>query len=173
VAELLRAGEVDIGIATEALAHHDDLAAMPCYRWTHSVVVPIGHELAEGALTLERLSRHPLITYDAGFTGRAHIDAAFTAAGLAPQIALTAMDADVIKTYVELGLGVGIVASIAYDDERDRALHALDARHLFAINTTRLAIRRGAYLRSYVYAFIEAFAPTLTREVVEKAVAAG
>ncbi|MEI7464240.1 MAG: CysB family HTH-type transcriptional regulator [Burkholderiales bacterium] len=173
VAEMLLSGEADIGVATEALAHYESLVALPCYRWTHSVVVPPGHALLsiEGPITLEQLALHPIITYEAGYTGRAHIDDAFTKAGLAPNIVLSAMDADVIKTYVELGMGVGIVASIAFDAERDRTLHALDARHLFEVNLTRLAIRRGTWLRGYVYAFIEAFAPTLSRSVVERALA--
>jgi LysR family cys regulon transcriptional activator len=174
VAEMLLSGEADIGVATEALAHYEPLVALPCYRWTHSVVLPPGHELLdiEGPITLEQLARHPIITYEAGYTGRAHIDDAFAKAGLKPDIVLSAMDADVIKTYVELGMGVGIVASIAFDAERDRTLHALDARHLFEVNLTRLAIRRGTWLRGYVYAFIEAFAPTLSRSVVERALAA-
>jgi len=172
VAEMLLSGEADIGVATEALAHYDQLVALPCYRWTHSVVVPPGHELLnhDGPLTLRQLARHPIITYETGYTGRTHIDKAFARAGLKPSIVLTAMDADVIKTYVELGMGVGIVASIAFDAERDRNLRALDARHLFEMNLTRLAIRRGTWLRGYVYAFIEAFAPTLTRAAVERAV---
>jgi LysR family cys regulon transcriptional activator len=173
VAEMLLSGEADIGIATEALAHYDQLVALPCYRWTHSVVVPPGHELLkhDGPLTLQRLARHPIITYDAGYTGRTHIDEAFAREGLKPSVVLTAMDADVIKTYVELGMGVGIVASIAFDTERDRTLRALDAGHLFEVNLTRLAVRRGTWLRGYVYAFIEAFAPTLTRAAVEQALA--
>ena len=173
VAEMLLSGEADIGVATEALAHYEPLVALPCYRWTHSVVVPPGHELLaiEGPITLEQLAHHPIITYESGYTGRAHIDDAFAKAGLQPHIVLSAMDADVIKTYVELGMGVGIVASIAFDAERDRTLRALDARHLFEVNLTRLAIRRGTWLRGYVYAFIEAFAPTLTRPAVERALA--
>jgi LysR family transcriptional regulator, cys regulon transcriptional activator len=175
VAEMLLAGEADIGVATEALAHYEPLVALPCYRWTHSIIVPPGHELARSAsaapVTLEQLARHPIITYEPGYTGRAHIDEAFARAGLTPSIVLSAMDADVIKTYVELGMGVGIVAAIAFDPERDRTLHAIDARHLFEVNLTRLAIRRGAWLRGYVYAFIESFAPTLTRSVVEQAMA--
>jgi LysR family cys regulon transcriptional activator len=170
VAQMLLTGEADIGVATEGLAQYEQLVALPCYRWTHSVIVPPGHELLDGApLTLERLARHPVITYNAGYTGRTHIDEAFARAGLQPNVVLSAMDADVIKTYVELGMGVGIVASIAFDPERDRTLRALDARTLFEVNLTRLAIRRGAWLRGYVYAFIEAFAPTLTRPVVEGA----
>lgn len=173
VAEMLLSGEADIGIATEALARYDDLVALPCYRWTHCVIAPPGHELLDGRpLTLERIAAHPIITYDTGYTGRTHIDEAFARAGLVPNIVLTAMDADVIKTYVELGLGIGIVASIAHDETRDTGLRALDARHLFAMNMTRLAVRRGTHLRSYVYAFIESFASPLTRSVVERALAA-
>jgi LysR family cys regulon transcriptional activator len=124
-------------------------------------------------LTLERLAQYPLITYGAGYTGRLHIDEAFEKAGVPIDLVLTAMDADVIKTYVELGLGVGIVASIAFDEERDRTLRAIDAGHLFAINLTKLAVRRGSFLRSYVYDFVETFAPTLTRDVVQRAMASG
>jgi len=174
VARMLIEGDADIGVATEALAQYDELVALPCYRWTHAVIVPHGHALVREAeagapLTLQRLAAFPIITYEAGYTGRAHIDEAFRQHGLEPQLVLTAMDADVIKTYVELGLGVGIVASIAFDEERDRHLAALDARHLFAANMTRLALRRGSYLRDYVYAFIQTFAPPLTRALVERA----
>ncbi|MDE2594422.1 MAG: CysB family HTH-type transcriptional regulator [Burkholderiales bacterium] len=173
IAEMLLSGEADVAIATEALAQYEQLVTLPCYRWTHSVVVPIGHPLLDGQpLTLERLAKYPLVTYDAGYTGRSHIDQAFDRAGIQPSIVLTAMDADVIKTYAELGLGVGIVASIAYDEERDRSLRAIDVGHLFEVNMTRLAFRRGAFLRGYVYAFIETFAPPLTRRVVELAAAA-
>jgi LysR family cys regulon transcriptional activator len=175
VAEMLLSGEADIGVATEGLADVPQLVALPCYRWTHSVVVPPGHELAKRGqpITLQRLARHPIITYESGYTGRTHIDQAFARAGLKPDVVLAAMDADVIKTYVELGMGVGIVASIAFDPERDRNLRAIDAGTLFEVNLTRLAIRRGAWLRGYAYAFIEAFAPTLTRAAVEKALASG
>ncbi len=174
VAALLLSGDADIGIATEALSQYEALVALPCYQWTHCVLSPPDHPLAREAgqgqaLSLERLAQFPLITYEPGYTGRAHIDAAFQQAGLAPQIVLEAMDADVIKTYVELGLGVGIVAAIAYDDQRDRQLSALDARHLFAANLTRLALRRDAYLRDYTYSFITTFAAPLTRERVEQA----
>ncbi|HEU4458258.1 MAG TPA: CysB family HTH-type transcriptional regulator [Methylibium sp.] len=172
IAQMLIDGEADLGIATEALASYPELVALPCYRWTHAVLVPPGHALLDGELTLPRLAEHPLITYDSGYTGRSHIDEAFEAAGLTPTLALTAMDADVIKTYVELGLGVGIVAAMAFDPQRDRELRAIDARHLFAVNMTRLAVKRGTYLRGYVQDFIEAFAPTLTREVVQAALEA-
>ncbi len=122
-----------------------------------------------GALTLQQLARFPIVTYESGYTGRAHIDEAFHKAGLAPDVVLQAMDADVIKTYVELGLGVGIVAAIAFDDARDQGLRAIDARHLFAANMTRLAVRRGSYLRDFVYDFIATFAPPLTKALVRRA----
>ncbi len=172
IAQMLISGEADIGIATEALTQYEQLITLPCYRWTHTVVAPPDHPLFDGQpLTLERLSRYPMVTYDEGYTGRSHIDEAFARAGIKPSIVLSAMDADVIKTYVELGMGVGIVASIAYDPDRDRNLRALDAGHLFEVNMTRLAFRKGAFLRGYAYAFIETFAPPLTRDVVEAAAA--
>ena len=174
IAELLLTGEADIGVATEALAGYPGLVALPCYQWTHKVIVPPGHALAEDAaknkpLTLERLSQFPVITYEPGYTGRSHIDEAFKRQGLSIKLVLSAMDADVIKTYVELGMGVGIIAAIAFDEQRDAPLLALDARHLFASNMTRLAVRRGAFLRGYVYAFIRTFASPLTRAVVDQA----
>lgn len=171
VAEMLVSGEADIGVATEALASYDHLVTLPCYRWTHSVVLPHGHPLLQltAPITLQDLVAYPIITYEQGYTGRAHIDDAFTQAGLAPDVVLTAMDADVIKTYVELGMGVGIVASIAMDVERDRHLQAMDAGHLFQVNVTRLGLRRGAWLRGYAFDFIERFVPTLTRTQVQAA----
>ncbi len=173
VAEMLLSGEADIGVATEALAHYPQLVTLPCYRWTHSIIVPPGHPLLAHTepVTLQQLAEFPIITYNQGYTGRSHIDEAFALEGLHPEVVLTAMDADVIKTYVELGMGVGIVASVALDPERDHQLRMLDARHLFAINLTRLAIRRGAWLRGYSYSFIETFVPTLSREVVDAALA--
>lgn len=175
VAEMLRSGEADIGVATEALAGYDDLVTLPCYRWTHSIVVPPEHPLLElnEPVTLAQLAQYPIVTYELGYTGRAHIDEAFAREGLAPDIVLSAMDADVIKTYVELGMGVGVVASIAVDHERDRHLRSLDARHLFEVNLTRLGLRRGVWLRGYAYDFIEAFVPTLNREAVQAALAQG
>jgi LysR family cys regulon transcriptional activator len=173
IAEMLLGGEADLGVATEALATYAELVALPCYQWTHSVIVPTGHPLAKepGPLTLARLAQFPLVTYELGYTGRSHIDEAFAQQDVQANIVLEAMDADVIKTYVELGMGVGIVAAIAYDEERDTRLHAIDARHLFAPNMTRVAIRRGAFLRAYVYDFIQTFASPLTRKVVEQALA--
>lgn len=176
IAQMLIDGSADVGIATEALAQYDELVALPCYSWTHVVVLPPDHELASlrtpGSLSLQQLARHPIVTYESGYTGRAHIDQAFAKAGLAPEVVLQAMDADVIKTYVELGLGVGIVAAIAFDEARDTHLRAIDARHLFAANMTRLAVRRGAYLRDYVYAFIAGFSPPLTKVLVQRALQA-
>ncbi len=173
IAQMLLDGEADVGIATEALSDYPQLVALPCFRWTHSLIAPPGHPLLEGPLTIERLADHPLVTYDGGFTGRTRIDQAFAEAGLKPNLVITAMDADVIKTYVELGLGVGIVAGVAFEAERDLKLRAVDVGHLFGINVTKLAVRRDAYLRSYVYAFIESFAPTLTRGAVEEALDTG
>ena len=178
VAELLLEGEADIGVATALIARYPDLVALPCYTWTHSVIVPAGHPLADEAargepLTLERLAGFPLITYEPGYTGRSQIDEAFAQHGLALDLVLSAMDADVIKTYVELGMGVGIIAAMAFDPERDPALRAIDARHLFATNVTQVGLRRGAYLRDYVYDFIRTFAAPLDRRFVERALAAG
>lgn len=170
IAEWVLSGKADIGIATEGLSQFADLVSFPCYRWSHLIVVPDGHPLLNHSpIRLQDLALYPLITYDVGFTGRGHIDAAFLDAGLAPDIVLTAMDSDVIKQYVSLGLGVGLVASMAFDHGRDKGLRAVEASHLFAPNVTRLAVRRGAYLRSYAYHFIEQFAPELTREVVDAA----
>jgi LysR family transcriptional regulator, cys regulon transcriptional activator len=176
VAELLLAGEADIGVASEALADYPDLVALPSYQWTHRVIVPLNHPLSEEAgrgvpLTLARLAQFPIITYEPGFTGRSHIDDAFSRQGLTFNLVLSAMDADVIKTYVDLGMGVGIIAGIAYDDARDAHLRAIDVGHLFASNMTRLALLRGSFLRSYVYDFIQTFASPLTRELVERSLA--
>lgn len=173
IAESVATGKADIGIATEAVALNPGLVTFPGYQWHHQIVVPHGHALLDiESPTLADLAVHPLITYDTGLTGRPHIDAAFARHGLAPDIVLTAMDADVIKTYVIAGLGVGIIASIAYDPEEDRRLAAVDAHHLFEVNMTRIAIRRGAHLRKFAYAFIELFAPHLTRAGMEKVMAA-
>lgn len=169
VAEMLLSEEVDVGIATEALDQYSDLLALPSYRWTHCVIVPLNHPLLDVPLSVQALSAYPLITYEAGFTGRSHIDEAFAREGLVHNIVLSAMDADVIKTYVELGLGVGIVASIAYEEERDTRLRAIDAGSLFGVNLTKLAVRRGSFLRGYTLDFIESFAPSLNRQVVQQA----
>ncbi len=170
IAEQVMSGEADIGIATESLALYDELVTLPCYEWHHCVVVSPKHPLLlEKRLTLKKLAQYPIITYDFAFTGRNKINQAFSEAGIEPNIALTAIDADVIKTYVELGLGVGIVAQMAFIPDRDRHLRMIDAGHLFQPSTTRIAIRKNEYLRGYTFDFIELFAPHLTRDVVTKA----
>ena len=172
VAEHTAAGEVDVGIATEAVAEVPELVTLPCYRWNRCVLVPKGHPLARTKpLTLEALAKFPIVTYDFAFTGRSAINAAFIAKGIEPNVVLSALDADVIKTYVELGMGVGIVAKMAYDAEKDSNFEMLDASHLFAASTTRLALKRGAFLRGYVYAFIALFAPQYARAAVDAALA--
>jgi LysR family transcriptional regulator, cys regulon transcriptional activator len=171
ICEQVLAGEADIGIATEAISEYVELVSLPCYQWNRCVVVPPGHPLlGTQPLTLEAVTHHPIITYDFAFAGRSLVNKAFEIRGLVPNIVLSALDADVIKTYVELGLGIGIMAKMAFDADRDRTLRAIDASHLFESSTTRLGIRRGAYLRSYAYEFIELFAPHLARKSVEKAV---
>ncbi len=170
VAEQTVRAEVDVGIATEALADFNELVTLPCYTWNRCVLVPKGHPLAqEKPLTLEALARYPIVTYDFSFTGRSQINAAFSAKGLDPNVVLTALDADIIKTYVELGLGVGIVAQMAYDPVRETQFEKLDASHLFAPSTTRLALRRGVYTRGFVYEFITLFAPQYDRAAIEAA----
>jgi len=170
IAEWVLSGKADIGIATEGLSQFDDLISFPCYTWNHVVVVPEGHALLKhDKIGLEELASYPLITYDIGFTGRSHIDAAFKEAGLDTDIVLTAMDSDVIQKYVALGLGVGIVASMASEDGREKGLRSIEATHMFAPNVTRLAVRRGAYLRSYAYDFILRFAPELKLADIEHA----
>jgi LysR family cys regulon transcriptional activator len=172
VAEHTVRGEVDVGIATEALAKFPELATLPCYEWNRCVLVPRGHPLADvRPLTLAALASYPIVTYDYSFTGRSQINAAFDAAGITPNIVLEALDADVIKTYVELGMGVGIVATMAYDPMRDSAFERLDAAHLFGPSTTRLALRRAVFLRGYVYDFIAGFAPGLDRAAGDAALA--
>lgn len=173
IAAMAADGTADFAIATEALDQHGDLIMLPCYTWNRSVVVPKGHPLAaKGELTLEDVAQYPLVTYVFGFTGRSRLDDAFKARGLTPRVAFTATDADVIKTYVRLGVGVGIIAHMAYDPEADKDLVALDASHLFESSTTSLGFRRGTFLRSFMYDFIKGFAPHLTRERVDEAIAA-
>ena len=170
IASILLDGEADIGIATDALEANVGLIPFPYYTWEHAVVVPAGHELENvRPLTLEAVAEWPVITYDEGLTGRTRIDDAFARAGLAPEIAMSALDADVIKAYVELELGVGIIASMAFDPERDTGLRMLDCAHLFASNTSSLAIRRGRFLRGYVFRFIELCSPQLTEKTVRSA----
>jgi LysR family cys regulon transcriptional activator len=172
VAEFVARGEADLGIATEALVGVPELVTLPCYEWNRCVIMPRGHPLAAAKrLTIELLAQYPIVTYDFSFTGASAMAAAFAAEGLVPNIALTALDADVIKTYVELGLGVGVVARMAYEAARDKNFAMLPADHLFAPSTTRLALRRGSFLRSYMYEFIALFAPHLSRQSIDAALA--
>jgi LysR family cys regulon transcriptional activator len=173
ISELAAKRHVDFAIATEALELFDTLVMLPCYRWNRSIIVPDGHPLTrESALTLEAIAEYPIVTYVFGFTGRSQLDAAFASAGLNARVVLTAVDADVIKTYVRLGLGVGIVATLAFDPQNDVGLTALNADHLFDYSVTKIGFRRGTYLRSYMYDFIQLFAPHLTRELIDEAAAA-
>jgi LysR family cys regulon transcriptional activator len=170
IAEMAADGTVDFAIATEALESHSDLIMMPCYKWNRMIVVPKAHPLlSEGHLTLERLAEFPIVTYVKGFTGRSKLDDAFADAGLKPNIVFTASDADVIKTYVKLGLGVGIVASMAYDSTKDSDLEALSADSLFAPSVTNIGFRKGTFMRGFMYEFLQQFAPHLTKEVVDEA----
>ncbi|MFZ1908654.1 MAG: HTH-type transcriptional regulator CysB [Burkholderiales bacterium] len=170
ICEQVVAGEADLAIATEQIADHPELVSLPCYQWNRCVVVPPRHPLLKAKpLTLEALAGHPIVTYDFAFANRSLVQKAFEAKDLSPNVVLTALDADVIKTYVELGLGVGIMAQMAFDAKRDRGLRAIDASHLFESSTTRLGIKRGAWLRRYAYDFIEFFAPHLPRAQVERA----
>lgn len=170
VAELVLRVQADLAIATEAIAGYKDLVSLPCFQWHHVAVMPPDHPLlARKSLSLDDLAQFPLITYDNAFAGRSRIDQAFQLRGLSPDIVLEAIDADVIKTYVELGLGVGIMADIAFNPERDRQLRAMPVGHLFGGNVTRVALKQGAYLRSYVYTLVELLSPSLNRRLVEQA----
>lgn len=170
IARLLSDGAADVAIATEAMEHFEDLVMLPCYQWHRGVVVPEDHPLTGcDPLTLADIAAHPIITYVFGFTSGSSLDTAFRNARITPTVGLTATDADVIKTYVREGLGVGIIARMAWDPHADTGLAMLDASHLFRASTTRIGFRRGSYLRGFVYEFIEGFAPHLTREVVDTA----
>ena len=170
IAEQVSRGLVDIAIATESTDLFQNLVTLPCYQWNRSVLVPQDHPLAGlPELTLEQLAQYPIITYTFGFTGRSQLDRAFETAGLHPQIALTAVDADVIKTYVRLGLGIGIVAHMAHDPMADADLIAIEADHLFAPSTTKVVLRRDMFLRQFLYDFIGLFAPHLSRSLIDQA----
>jgi LysR family cys regulon transcriptional activator len=173
IAQMVVNGQADLGIATESLAEVNGLRTIPVYEWQHVAVFPPQHALKKfqatpGKLTLKDLARNPLVTYEVHFTGRGKIDAAFASAGIEPSIVLEAIDADVIKTYVQLGMGVGIVAGVAIDPARD-GLAMLPCGHLFGTNTTRLAVKQGAYLRGFVYSFIELLAPAWDKRALEEA----
>lgn len=170
ISEMAADGSVDFAIATEAMDLFSDLIMMPCYRWNRCVVVPRNHPLARlPELTLEELAQYPIVTYVFGFTGRSKLDDAFQSKGLVPKVVFTAADADVIKTYVKLGLGVGIVARMAFNDDSDKDLIALDASKLFQPSTTKIGFRKGTFLRGYMYDFMHKFAPHLTREIIDAA----
>ena len=168
IAEMVMRDQADIAIATEAIAGFDGLISLPCYQWEHVVVVPVEHPLLRlKNVSLEEIANYSLITYDAAFAGRSKIDHAFQIRNLKPDILLEAIDADVIKTYVELGMGIGIIAGMAFDAERDKNLRAIPVGHLFGMNISRVAIKQGAYLRSYIYTFIELLNPTLNRKMID------
>ena len=169
IVDLVTAGAVDIGIVTESYPELATLVMLPCFQWNRAVITPADHPLLkEKSLTLEAIARYPIVTYDFAFNSDSPIRKAFDARSIKTNVVLTAVDADVIKGYVELGVGVGILAKMAFDPARDLALRAIDAVHLFEPSTTRIAVRRNAYLRRFVYDFIEMFAPHLSRAVVEK-----
>lgn len=173
IAQLLRDGAADIGIITESDVAFSDLVTLPCAQWTRCVITPLQHPLlGAGPLTLQKIAAYPLITYDFAFTSDSPIKRAFDAAGIQPNVVLTAIAADVIKAYVEQGMGIGILAKMAFDPARDHGIRLINADHLFAASTTRLGLRRNAYLRGYVYDFIELFSPTLSRAVVTTALSA-
>jgi LysR family transcriptional regulator, cys regulon transcriptional activator len=170
IAEMAADGTVDFAIATEAMELFSNLIMMPCYRWNRCILVPRGHVLTRRSeLTLEDVAAQPIVTYVFGFTGRSKLDDAFAAQGLSPRVVFTATDADVIKTYVRLGLGIGIIAAMAYDETIDSDLVALDASHLFASSVTQIGCRRDTFLRGYMYDFIEDFAPHLSRDLISAA----
>lgn len=173
IAEMASDGTVDFAIATEGMEHFSELIMLPCYHWNRSVVVPRNHPLAiRSKITLEDVAQFPIVTYVFGFTGRSKLDEAFKVRGLTPRVVFTATDADVIKTYVRLGMGIGIIAHMAYEPEVDKDLVAIDASHLFDSSTTQIGFRKGTFLRGFMYDFMKTFAPHLTRERVDEAVGA-
>ncbi len=172
IAEMAASATADFAIATEAMEHFSELVMMPCYHWNRCILVPKSHPLAKlKRPSIKQLSDYPLVTYVFGFTGRSKLDEAFKAEGKTPKIAFTAADADVIKTYVRLGVGVGILARMAIDEEADKDLVVINASHLFAASITKIGFAKGVMLRSYMYDFIQMFAPHLSKEVVDKAMA--
>jgi len=169
LARMVVRGEADLAIATEALDEYTELVTLPCYTWHHCLVVPEGHPLTKvHPLTLEAIAKYPIVTYDPTFAGRTAIDRSFAARNLTPEVALSALDSDVIKSYVSLGLGVGIISQRAFRPGKDEGLVALSAEHLFPAQTTRLAYRRGAYLRGYTVEFIKLFAPNVRAEDLKR-----
>ncbi len=172
IVEAISKGIADFAIATEALHLYEDLIMLPCYHWNRTVLIKPDHPLArKNHITIEELATYPIITYIFGFIRGSELDIAFNRVGLTPRIAFTATDADVIKTYVRLGLGVGVIASMAIDPIKDTDLITIDARNIFNYSTTKIGFRRSTFLRSYVYDFIQRFAPHLTRDLIDHAIA--
>jgi LysR family cys regulon transcriptional activator len=173
VARMVIEEVADLGLATESLAERDDLVSLPCYEWHHVVVMPAGHPLAQiERISLEDLALWPLVSYHPSFSGRTRVDRAFAARQLKPNIVLEAIDSDVIKTYVRIGLGVGIVAEHAVrEDSPGGDLVSRPVGHLFGSNVTRIAFKRGAYLRNFVYAFAEMMSDRLSRKLIDRAMA--
>lgn len=170
ISEMAAEGSVDFVIATEAMELFSDLIILPCYSWNRVALVPKNHPLCQvSKLTLEDLAKNPLVTYVFGFSGRSKMDEAFMENGLAPRVVFTASDADVIKTYVRMGLGVGIVSKMAYQSETDTDLVALDLSHLFRPSLAKIGFRRGTFIRGFMFEFIEMFAPHLTKDRVNEA----
>ncbi|MCU7369806.1 CysB family HTH-type transcriptional regulator [Paucibacter sp. O1-1] len=171
VARMLIDETADVGLATEAMSEHEELVSLPCYEWQHVLVVPAGHALAQvERVSLEQLAAEPLVSYHPSFTGRTRIDRAFAARHLTPNIVLEAIDSDVIKTYVKLGMGAGIVAEMAVrEDPPGGELVSRPLGHLFGQNVARIAFKRGAYLRNYVYAFAELLSDRLDKKLLERA----
>jgi LysR family cys regulon transcriptional activator len=169
IAKMSADGQADFAIATEAMEHFEQLVMLPSYHWNRCVLVQPGHPLAEKKkLTLKDVAAYPIVTYTFGFTGRSKLDQAFAAHGLKPDVVLTAVDADVIKTYVRAGLGIGIIANMAYDERTDKDLLRLPADHLFEPSTTHIGFRRGMFLRGYMYEFMHIFAPHLNQGIVDE-----
>ena len=172
ISKMLINGDADIGIATEAIGEISDLESFPYYCWQHAVIVPENHPLTQiEKIQLDDIATYPIVTYHEGFTGRATIDKAFADAGIVPDIAMSALDADVIKSYVELDIGVGIVAAMAFDPKRDAGLVMINTNHLFAENQTKLAVRKGHYLRTFGYDFIALCIPALDKDEIERKLA--
>jgi LysR family cys regulon transcriptional activator len=169
VTDWVATGEADVGIATESIGQEERLICLPCYEWNRSVVVPKGHDLEkQPLLTLQDIANHPLITYDFAFTGSTTVSKVFHDAGVAPNVVLTAIDADVIKTYVNLGLGIGLIANMAFDEKRDEGLVRLDCSHLFPQSTTHLGIRKDTFMRGYLYDFIGMLSPEFDRAAIDE-----
>lgn len=167
VAEQVMDGEADLGIASEAIDSYEKLLCLPCYQWNRCIVAPPGHPLLDGQpLSLQKITQYPLITYDFAFTGGSLVKRVFSQAGLEPNVVLTAIDADVIKTYVNLGLGVGLLAAMAYSSERDTDLCMRDVSHLFPNSTTYLGLRKDVFLRDYLVDFMGILVPSLNRAAI-------